>query len=167
MCLAIGKLAHDRYQEHQGEKRAIAHGASPAENDSRLSHESLSDQPNSGIQEKAGMMPPSYIELVVSRAIVPPEPHTVTDNKKGWVDVAGEDRLNEHGGPSEEETFYDVSDGTSMPRAQVAAGRPSLVEMWKARKAEKQTARQAECAQWKAERAVRRAGKKARCGGCC
>ncbi|KAK5121736.1 hypothetical protein LTR85_004611 [Meristemomyces frigidus] len=173
VVVTLGRLAYDKYQEHQAEKSAIARSAPPDPNHSRVSQESLPDQANNEILEKAGVSPPTYHDLIVSRAIVPPELSAIPGTKQERVAVAG-GSVRRHEELSDDESFYDVSDGVRVPSAQIEAGVSSFVEKWKARKAERQmrweerkTDCQSKCEGKKAERAARRAEKKARCGGYC
>lgn len=174
--VTLGKTTIDKYQERQAEKRALARGAPSDPSHSRISQESLPNQAHKEVSEKTDTSPPSYHELVVSHAILPPGLDSVRESKQSWAVVNGEGKFQREE-LSDAESFFDVSDGARVPDARMEAGMSSFVEKWKARRAERKARweevsmeGQTRCEQREVDRVARRAEKKGmwhRGGGCC
>ncbi|KAK0790984.1 hypothetical protein LTR91_018590 [Friedmanniomyces endolithicus] len=80
-------MAINKYQAHKAMKLAIARGSSPDPNFSRIDFGSLPEHANDEIVEKAGIAPPSYDEVVLSRRVGTAE--RLQDGKQDFVVARG------------------------------------------------------------------------------
>jgi len=163
-------MVYDRYQKHKAEQRTIASGSSPDPNYNRLSQDALPEHANGEVLEKLGIEPPSYDDVVVNRAIMPPEPHTMHVNEKHQEGLKVIDA-------SDSDDSSDTSSVLSVSKAQEQTVQFPFADKWETTKARRearherkmakcQAKYERKCAK-KAEKAAWRAERKARCSGCC
>lgn len=132
LIIFLGKLAYDKYQSRQANRRALtandALGRSLSPTDEKLSLGA-----NAEVLQNAGINPPSYDDVVVVQG----RSRDVKRSDDKWDDLkASELEANEwREDLSDDEEFFDVvADGRRVPSRELQSAQESFVGKWKGRR---------------------------------